>query len=62
MPKDDLITTVDVANALGVHVRTVHRMVSAGRLEPAVKVPGMRGAYLFHRADVDALLAGERVA
>lgn len=51
----DLIPTKEVAQALGVHVATISRMVARGDLIPAVKVPGKRGAYLFHREDVDAL-------
>ncbi len=43
----NLLTTTQVAALLGVSVRTVHRMVAAGHLDPAVKAPGTRGAYLF---------------
>jgi excisionase family DNA binding protein len=50
-----LITTADAAKVLGVHVATISRMVAAGRLVPAVKVPGKRGAFLFHPEDVEAL-------
>ena len=53
----DLIPTAEAAEALGVHVATISRMVTRGDLAPAVKVPGKRGAYLFNRADVDALAA-----
>lgn len=32
---------------LGITVRQVARRVHAGTLVPAVKLPGLRGAYLF---------------
>lgn len=53
----ELLTTADVAKRLRVHVRTVVRMVHGGELEAAVKAPGVRGAYLFDPAAVDALAA-----
>lgn len=36
---------------------TVARLVRSGELKPAGKVDGQTGAYLFHRADVEALAA-----
>lgn len=56
----DLIPAAEVARIYGCHVRTVHRMVTDGRLVPAIKAPGKRGAYLFRRADV--LAAAQAVA
>mgnify|MGYP001366195301 CR=1 FL=1 len=50
----DLIPTAEVARIYGCDVRTVHRMVRDGRLEPAIKAPGKRGALLFRREDVFA--------
>ena len=41
------ITSAEAAEQLGVSVRTVHRMVSAGELTPTIKLRGLRGAYLF---------------
>lgn len=53
MPKpSDLIPTSEVARLRDVDVRTVHRWVARGELTPAVKAPGLRGAYLFRRSDV----------
>lgn len=49
MSNVDLLTTRDVAEALGVSTREVARRVEAGALEPAVKLPGLRGAFLFDR-------------
>ena len=45
----DLLTTRDVADAYGVSTREIARRVETGALEPAVKLPGLRGAYLFDR-------------
>lgn len=42
-----LLSTREVARRLSVDTRTVHRMVKSGRLTPALKVPGYRGALLF---------------
>lgn len=55
MPNLDLIPTSEAAALLGVHVRTVHRHVRAGDLTPTVKVPGLRGALMFDRRDVELL-------
>lgn len=51
----DLIPTSEVARIYGCDVRTVHRLVQRGRLTPAIKAPGLRGALLFRRSDVLAL-------
>ena len=56
-----LLTAPEVANLLGKSVRSVHRMATAGTLPVAHKLPGPNGAFLFARADVEAL-AAERVA
>lgn len=63
MPKTqhELVVTAEVAQRLGVDVRTVHRLVSAGRLTPAAKTPGIRGAYLFTPDEVDRV-ERERIA
>ena len=50
-----MIPTAEVARIYGCDVRTVHRLVARGRLTPAIKAPGLRGALLFRRADVLAL-------
>jgi uncharacterized phosphosugar-binding protein len=55
MPTLALMPTSEVAIALRVHVRTVHKMVGDGRLAPVAKGPGLRGAYLFNPGDVDRL-------
>lgn len=62
MPTADLITTAEAMPLLGVtQPSSVIRLVKTGRLTPVQKLPGLRGAYLFDRADIEAL-AAERVA
>lgn len=56
-----LLTTAEVAQRLGVDVRTVHRMVASGRLTPVQKLPGRTGSYVFSAAAVEAV-APEREA
>lgn len=46
------ITTAEAAQMLGVSVRTVHRMVSAGTLTPTIKGPGVTGAYFIDAEQV----------
>ena len=58
MSNTRLLPTRDVARRLGVHARTVHRMVKDGRLTPAFTAPGYRGDHLFDPADIEALLDG----
>jgi hypothetical protein len=48
----DLVSTAWAAQALGVHSATVRRMVARNELIPAAKSPGLRGAYMFHQADI----------
>jgi hypothetical protein len=58
----DLVSTGEALDILGVSSpSTVGRLVQAGKLAPAAKLPGLRGAYLFNRSDVEAL-AAERAA
>lgn len=54
---DDLIGSTEAARILGRSPRTIHRLVEAGTLTPAVVAPGgFAGAFLFRRADVEALV------
>lgn len=58
----DLIGSQEAARLLGKSARTIHRLVSSGDLKPYTIAPGgYAGAYLFARADIEALLA-ERAA
>ena len=47
------LTSAQVCDELGIDRSTLSRWVVAGRIEPATKLPGLRGAYLFERAEVE---------
>ncbi len=54
----DLIGTKEAAKILGVSTRTVKRYaLSADELVPIAKMDGDLGAYVFHRAQVEAFAA-----
>lgn len=59
---DALLTTPQVAKQLGVSNRTVHRLVTAGRLRIAQRLDGPNGAFLYDPADVRAFIARARDA
>lgn len=49
----DLLTSPEVAEMLGKPIRQVQRMAKAGRLPVALKLPGLKGRYLFSRQVVE---------
>jgi hypothetical protein len=51
----DLVGVTEAAAILEVSVKSVHRYVERGWLTPIHKLPGLRGAVIFNRADVEAL-------
>jgi hypothetical protein len=59
---NDLLTSTQAGALLGKSARTVIRLAEANRLPIAQKLPGPNGAYLFRRADVEALLPNEAAA
>lgn len=50
--RQDLLSTKQVAEMLGVTVSRVNQLVREGRLEPFVQGPGRTGARFFDRWDV----------
>lgn len=44
---DELISTAEAAEILGVSVATVKRHAATGKIDPAHKMRGKTGAYLF---------------
>lgn len=55
--KRDLLTSAETAERLGIDRGTLTRWVQAGRIEPAMKLPGKNGPALFDPAAVDELAA-----
>lgn len=53
----DLLNTKQAAEIIGESVSTVTRLANKGKLRVHVKVPGLRGAMLFRRSDVERLAA-----
>ena len=53
----DLLTTRQAATRLRVDVSTLSRWVASGRIHPAIKLPGIRGAMLFDPAEVERVEA-----
>jgi hypothetical protein len=51
----NLIPTRKVASILRLSTRQVTRLVQTGELEPAEKLTGVRGAYLFDEKAVEDL-------
>ena len=61
MSHNDLISTREALKLLGLtQPSTITRYVQDGKLTPATKLPGPNGAYVFHRADVVALVDQRR--
>lgn len=57
MDPTDLVSTQEAADILGKSVATVNRLAANGSLVEAAKAPGLRGARLYRRSDVEALLS-----
>lgn len=56
-----LVPSAEACELLFCDRSTLTRWVKAGRLAPALRLPGTTGAYLFNRSDV-VRLAAERAA
>lgn len=51
----DLIGSREVCDRLRIDRSTLSRWVAAQKIAPAMQLPGERGAFLFHPADVARL-------
>lgn len=52
---EELLTSTQAGQILGKSGRTVVRMIEAGQLPVAGKLPGPNGAFLIRLGDVEAL-------
>lgn len=59
-PRGDVLSSTEVGRILDVSIRTVHRRVEDGELRAMQKLPGPKGAWLFHRADVEDYIARQQ--
>lgn len=50
----EYLTTAQLAERLGVSPSAISKQVAAGKLEPVMKMPGKRGAFLFDASVLDA--------
>lgn len=62
MSNSDIIGSREAARLMGISVSHFNRHVQDGVVKPVHKLPGLRGAYVFNRADVEALAAREVTA
>jgi len=53
MQTTELLTSAQAGVILGKSARTVQRMVDAGEIAAAQKLPGPNGAYLFASTEVE---------
>lgn len=51
----NLLQSAEVCARLGIDRSTLSRWVAAGKIRPAYKLDGLRGAFLFRPSDVDRL-------
>ena len=60
MPNDKLLSTAKAAAALNVDRSTLTRMVQSGKVKPAVRGDGLRGALFFYPSEIRRALARMR--
>lgn len=52
-----LLTSAEVCDLLDIDRSTLSRWVALGRISAAVKLPGLRGAFMFDPEEVDRVKA-----
>ena len=57
---EDLLTSAEAAERLGIDRGTLTRWVQSGRIARAAKLPGKRGPALFDPAEVDRVRAASQ--
>lgn len=55
MTNPSLLTSAEAARQLNIDRSTLSRWVADGKVTPALKAPGLRGAYFFDSAEVERL-------
>ena len=58
----DMLGPADVCERLGIDRSTLTRWVKAGKIVPAMKLPGLRGAHVFTADEVERVERRERAA
>jgi excisionase family DNA binding protein len=53
-PDSDLVGVAEAVEILGITRNTIYDWVKAGKLTPAVRMPGTTGAMLFKRSTLEA--------
>lgn len=56
-----LIGAAEAAQILHMDLRTIHRQIDKGEIPHVAKLPGLRGAYVLDRAEIERI-AAERAA
>ncbi|MHA6510701.1 hypothetical protein [Tessaracoccus sp. Y1736] len=59
-PAPDLISISEIVDTHGVGRKTVMRWLAAGKIVPAMTLPGRTGVHLFTRAEAEAAFSGWR--
>ena len=59
MSTTDHLTSAQVCDLLNIDRSTLSRWVASGRVSPFMKLDGLRGAFIFTRAEVDRVKALE---
>ena len=54
---ESLLASAAVCEELHIARSTLSRWVAAGRISPAAKLPGIRGAFLFTRPEIERVKA-----
>lgn len=58
----DLIGSAEMCEALGIDRGTLVRRIAAGKISPVQKLPGVTGAYVFTRAEMERCVAAAEQA
>ena len=57
MEPTDLLSSAEACERLAIDRSTLSRWVASGRIEPALKSPGVRGPFVFTAAEIERVQA-----